>query len=261
MVNTSLASYESATTTARVLAMSTPNESSGPEQPGSQPSPDGHGSQTDPNVAPAARPNQPGGPAQPPPGYQQQAPYQRQPPYQPPPGSQQPGYRQQPGQPQYQQPNNNFKFEMPADAPQSMRDVMPVGGLSRLFKTDGLPPLLKISYIIWLVTAGLSLFFALLTFIASLIVLAFPNVRTDGIRGMVMTVISLVLIVAIVICAMKLKEGMQWARLALSAIVILGIILMFFGAPGGGLLGIVAAVLMWLPESTAWLNAQSGRRK
>ncbi|MDO5751567.1 hypothetical protein [Arthrobacter sp.] len=245
--------------------MSTPNESTGPEQPGSQPSPDGHGSQPNPNAAPPARPNQPGGPAQPPPGYQQQPPpgYQQQQGYQqqPPPGyQQQPGY-QQPGPPQYQQRNSNFKFEMPADAPQSMRDVMPVGGLSRLFKTDGLPPLLKISYIIWLVTAGLSLFFALLTFIASLIVLAFPNVRTDGIRGMVMTVISLVLIAAIVICAMKLKEGMQWARLALSAIVILGIVLMFFGAPGGGLLGVVAAVLMWLPESTAWLNAQSSQRK
>ena len=118
-------------------------------------------------------------------------------------------------------------------------------------------------------TAGIWFLLNIVLLLGSLIALGAQDslfgygaaVRASGVKGIIVSIIAFVLIAAIVICAMKLKEGMQWARLALSAIVILGIILMFFGAPGGGLLGIVAAVLMWLPESTAWLNAQSGRRK
>ena len=138
---------------------------------------------------------------------------------------------------------------------------MPVGGFSGILKTDGLPPMLKISYILWLVTAGISLFFTFLIFIASLFQLVSPYLRDNGFRGIVMTMVSLVIIAAIVICAMKLKEGKQWARLALSAVVVLSAILVFFGASGGGLLGIAAAVLMWLPESTAWLRSHAGRGK
>lgn len=142
-----------------------------------------------------------------------------------------------------------------------MADVMPAGGFSGLFKTEGLPPLLKISYIMWLVTAGISLFFAFLSFIAALFLLASPYLRGNGFRGIVMTVVSLVIIAAIVICAMKLKEGMQWARMALSIIVVVSIFLIFFGTTVGVWLGIVAAVLMWMPESTAWLNSRASHGK
>ncbi len=227
--------------------MSTPNEFPGPEQSGSQPSPDGNGSQPHPNAPPTKHPDNPSGVAQPPPGYQPPTGYQPPPGYQPPTPP--------------QQPDNSFKFEMPADAPRSLQDVMPVGGFSGIFKTDGLPPMLKISYIIWLVTAGISLFFTFLYFIASLFQLASPYLRGNGARGMVLTLVSVLIIAAIVICAMKLKEGKQWARLALSAMVVLSVMLMFVGASGGGLLGIVAAVLMWMPESTAWLNSPSGQDK
>lgn len=150
---------------------------------------------------------------------------------------------------------------MPTDTPRSMADVMPAGGFAGIFKTEGLPPLLKISYIIWLVTAGISLFFTFLSFIASLFLLASPYLRGNGVRGFIMTVVSLVIIAAIVLCAMKLKEGMQWARMALSVIVVVSIALVFVGATGGVWLGIVAAVLMWMPESTAWLNSRAGRGK
>lgn len=141
--------------------------------------------------------------------------------------------------------------------PSSMRDVMPAGGISGIFKTGNLPQLLKISYIMWLVTAGIWLFFTFFAFIGSLFLLATRTYRGDGVKGIIAAIISVVLIAAIVICAMKLKEGKQWARMALSAIVVVGFLLMFLGGTGGGLLGVVAAILMWLPESTAWLNSRA----
>ncbi|PYI67941.1 hypothetical protein CVV68_08775 [Arthrobacter livingstonensis] len=211
--------------------MSTPNEHPGPEQPGHQAPP-------------------PGYQQQPPPGYQQPG-YQQQ----PPPGYQQPGYQQQPP-PGYQQPGNQRQaapsggsgFEMPSDWPRNMNDVIPAGGFSGLFKLGGLPQLLKVSYIIWLVTAVLWLIGTFFSFLFSLLFVS-P-------RGVVASIISLALIVVLVVCAMKLKEGRQWARLALSVIAVLSIVMAFVGAPSG-LLGIVATVLMWLPESSAWLNAKS----
>ncbi|MEO8221158.1 MAG: hypothetical protein ABI563_10275 [Specibacter sp.] len=242
--------------------MSTPNEFDGPEQTGSQPPP--AGSQPVPNT--------------PPPGYQQPGYQQPAPPAgsMPPPGYQQPGYQapppgyQQPGYQQPAPPAGNFKFEMPKDAPRSMNEVMPAGGFGGMFKMDGLPQLLKISYIIWLVSAGLWLLSTFFLLIGSLFALGAKDnsilgitipgsgaeIRAQGIKGIVVAIISLALILAIVVCAMKLKEGMQWARMALSVIAFLSIVLLFFGA-GGGLLGIVATVLMWLPESTAWLNSRS----
>lgn len=141
--------------------------------------------------------------------------------------------------------------------PSSFQDVLPAGGLSGIFSTAHLPPLLKISYIMWLVTAGIWLFFTFFAFLGSLFLLATRNYRGDGVRGIIAAIVAVALIAAIVICALKLKEGKQWARMALSAIVVVGFLLMFLGGTGGGLLGVVAAVLMWLPESTAWLNSRS----
>lgn len=175
-----------------------------------------------------------------------------------------PGYFSQPKNdaPQYQQPGNqqpsrNFKFEMPTDMPSSLRDVMPVGGFSGIFKTEGLPQLLKISYIMWLVTAAIWLFFTFFSVLGSLFRLLLTSNRGAGLWGLVVAVITLALIAGIVLCAMKLKEGKQWARMALSAIVVVGFFTIFAGGTGGGMLGVVAAILMWLPESSAWLNSRS----
>ncbi len=255
--------------------MSTSNEFPGPEQPASEPSAPGYGSQRDPNTPPAPNGATPTGATQPPPGYQgtpgQQPPagYQPPPNNQPPAGNQPPpGYQQAPGtyqqpqyqQPQYQQPGvpaGSGKFEMPADMPRSIKDVMPAGGFTGIFKMGDLPQLLKISYIIWLVTAALWLFFTFFAFIGSLFLLSSSYYRGSGVRGIVISIISLALIAAIVVCAMKLKEGMQWARIALSIIALISIFLFVTSSRGGGLLSVVAAVLMWLPESTAWLNSRS----
>ena len=192
--------------------MSTPNESQGPEQPGSQPPPGYQGA--------------------PPPGYQQPPPgYQDAPP---------PGYRQP--------VPSGARFEMPSDWPRTMNGFMPSGGLSGLFRLEGLPQLLKVSYIIWLVSAVV---WFLGTFVAFVLSILFFNPR-----GVVASIISAALIIVMVVCAMKLKEGRQWARMALSVIAVLSVVMAFAGA-GAGLLGIVATVLMWLPESSAWLKARS----
>jgi|GEM_PF-4603172 len=245
--------------------MSTPNEYPGPEQSGSQPPVGGSGSQ--PENAPQT-PN-PGYQA-PPPGYQQ--PGYQQPGYQaPPPGYQQPGYQQQaPYQQQPQKPAGDTSFQMPADWPKDMKGVMPANGFAGLFSTGQLPQLLKVSYIIWLVTAGIWLLFTVLGLIFSLIALGAQDnslfgitipgsgaaMRAGGVKGIIVSIIALVLIAAVLVCIMKLKEGMQWARMALSVIAVLSIVLAFLGG-GSGLLGIVATVLMWLPESSVWLNARA----
>ncbi len=174
-------------------------------------------------------------------------------------GSGQP-WRQQPYRQQgYQQhpPAGDFKFEMPRDMPSSMQDVLPAGGLAGIFTTAGLPQLLKISYFMWLATAGMWLFFTFFAFIGSFFLLVARGFRGDGLMGIVTSIVSVVLIAAIVVCAMKLKEGKLWARMALSAILVAGFLMMFVGGTGGGLLGVAAAVLMWLPESSAWLNSRS----
>lgn len=239
--------------------MSSPIENPGPEQPGSQPPAGGYGSQPGTN---APQPPTPGYQA-PPPGYQAPPQYQ-QPQYQaPPPGYQQPAGAQ-PGA-------GDFKFEMPTDIPHSMNDVMPKGGFSGIFNTTGLPTLLKVSYILWLVTAGLWLLTTLFGFIFSIIALGARDnslfgvtipgsgdeIRAAGVKGVVVSIIALVVIAAIVVCAMKLKEGLQWPRMALTILTVVSLILVFFGA-GVGLIGVVATILMWLPESTAWINSRKG---
>ena len=200
--------------------MSTPNEFPDSEHGGGQPNsppPPGYGSQPDPQAAPHPQPPYQGG----------------------------------------QAPHGDLRFELPKDMPRSVQDVMPVGGLSGIFRTDGLPQLLKVSYIMWLVTAAIWLFFTFFSFIGSLFGLASRNYRGQALMGIALAIISVALIAAIVVCAMKLKEGRQWARMALSAIVVVGFIFMVMGSNRGSLLGLVAAVLMWLPESTAWLNSRS----
>ncbi|WP_394939958.1 hypothetical protein [Psychromicrobium sp. YIM B11713] len=239
--------------------MSTPPENPNPGQPGEQPVQP----PADPYQAPGYQapqgvpPEQPAAPQQP---YQQ-------PGYQAPQGA--PQY-QQPGQPQYQQPGQpgqgNFQFQLPTDTPKSFDEVLPKGGFSGIFNLGGLPQLLKISYVLWLITAGIWLLTTIFGFIGSLVLLGQGDnlfgvyvesgyYRGLGIRGIIISIIALVVIAAIVVFAMKLKEGLQWARFALTAVAVVSIILTAFGA-WVSLIGIVATVLMWLPESTAWLNSR-----
>lgn len=238
--------------------MSTPNEQppygqdpSGNDPaatpPGYQPPPGYDAPASGQNFPPAGYPQPgaqaPGAPQQgnPYPNYQQ--PYQQQPPQR---GYQQGGYQQPPSA-------GDSSFQMPNQWPQNANDVMPAGGFSGIFKVAGLPTMVKSSYIIWLTVGGLSFLGALFSVIASLSLL-------HG-YGLIISLISLVLAAAVIVIAIKFKEGFAWARIALTAIAAVSLILSFFGG-GIGWLGILATIFMWLPESSAWMNSrpQNARR-
>ncbi|WP_344300405.1 hypothetical protein [Sinomonas flava] len=185
-------------------------------------------------------------------------PYSQNPPPPPPPGTGPyagaPGY-QQPG---YQQPGG-FRFEMPTDAPRSVQDVMPVGGFSGIFTTNGLPTELKVSYWIWLIGGALGVVFGLFGILAGLAALALAG--AFGALLLVLVLIGLVLAAAQIILAMKMKEGRQWARLALSGVAALNLILAIMASGGNGgpnwfgaLISVTAAVLMWVPNSRTWFD-------
>jgi hypothetical protein len=257
--------------------MSTPSEVPEPQQPGAQP-PAGNvppAGSVPPQGFPAAQgqqPSQPGyqvpGQAYPPPGqYPQPGPQGQYPP-------QGQGY-QQPGQPYGQagQPGQpgGFQFQMPTDGPRSFNDVIPSGGFSGMFRVAGLPTELKVSYWIWLIGGMLGV---LGTFFGLLATLALFTVA-PGLAAIVLllVLIALALAAAQIVLALKMKEGKEWARLALTVVAGVSLVLaLLSGSVGGGTVGegignnwlgflisAAATVLMWLPNSQAWFNAVKGR--
>jgi hypothetical protein len=215
--------------------MSNPNEVP-PEQPGGQPRPSD-------NVQPAGPEQPPAHPA-PTPGYQPPA-----------------GYQGQPAG------GGGSRFEMPADRPRNFSDALPAGGLSGIFKVTAMPTELKVSYWIWVIGGFLGLLGGIIGMFGSFVLLAFtPAV---GLLVLLLVLVALALATAQIIMAMKMKEGQEWARLALTILAGISLVLALVssglvqGRAGGGLPGfiisLVATVLMWVPNSQAWFVAQRGR--
>lgn len=224
--------------------MSNPNDVPQPQQPGAQ-HPDSS------NVPPAGY--QPPQGNQPPQGYPQQA----------------PGY-QQPS-PAYQQParqagQGGFQFEMPADRPHGINDVLPKGGFSGMFNVNGLPIELKVSYWIWLIGGLLGLLFGVIGLFGTMVLFSFA----PGIAAVVLllVILAIVLAAAQVVLAMRMKEGKEWARLALTIVAGISLVLAILnaasaGGQGGGswfgfVIAAVATVLMWLPNSQMWFKSVRG---
>jgi hypothetical protein len=226
--------------------MSNPNDVPPPQQPGAQPPQPG-------NVPPAgSEPPRPGPPARP--GYQ--PPQQGQ--YGPPPGYQPPG---QPGAP------GGFRFEMPADRPRNVSDVMPQGGFSGMFSVAGMPTELKVSYWIWLIGGLLGLLGGVIGLFGSFVLLAVaPGI---GIVVLLLVLVALALAAAQIILAMKMKEGREWARFALTILAGVSLLLTVISASAtdgrsgsswpGFIISLAATVLMWLPNSQAWFASLRGR--
>lgn len=222
--------------------MSNPNEAPEPQQPGAQPQQPG-------NVPPA--------------GYQPPQEYPAPPSYQAPPTYQQPapGYQQQ-GQAGH---SEGFRFEMPTDGPKNFNDVLPQGGFSGMFKVTGMPTELKVSYWIWLIGGLLGVLGALLGLFGSVVLFTLaPGV---AVVVLLLVLIALVVAAAQIVFAMKMKEGKEWARLALTVIAAISLILSIVGgamANGQGsnwfgfVISLVATVLMWLPNSQAWFKSAKG---
>lgn len=232
--------------------MSNPNEVP-PEQPGGQPPPSG-------NVPPAGPEQPPVHPA-PAPGYQPPG-YQGQPGHQPPQGYQPPqGHQGQPA------PGGGNRFQMPADRPRTFSDALPAGGLSGIFKVTPMPTELKVSYWIWVIGGFLGLLGGIIGLFGSFVLIAF--VPAVGLLVLLLVLVALALATAQIILAMKMKEGREWARLALTILVGISLVLALVsagvaeGKAGGSLPGffisLAATALMWVPNSQAWFAAQRGR--
>ena len=156
---------------------------------------------------------------------------------------------------------------MPADRPRNFYDALPSGGLSGMFNVPQMPTELKVAYWIWLIGG-----------------LAGPPRRSHrpvrvlrparlrpgiGLLVLLLVLVALALSTAQIILAMKMKEGREWARFALTIVAGISLVLAVLsagvadGRAGGSwpgfVISLVATVLMWLPNSQAWFAANRGR--
>lgn len=190
--------------------------------------------------------------------------------YQPPQGYPQTGQPYgQPGQP-YNQPGQpgRFQFAMPTDGPHNFNDVMPKGGFSGMFSVTGLPTELKVSYWIWLIGGMLGVLGGLFGMLATLALFTVAPALAAVV--LLLVLVALVLAAAQILLVLKMKEGKEWARLALTIVAGVSLVLAVIGGSVGGgsgignnwlgfLISAAATVLMWLPNSQAWFNSVKGR--
>jgi hypothetical protein len=158
--------------------------------------------------------------------------------------------------------SGRFPFKIPTDRPRNLYEAMPQGGLTGMFSVTGLPTELRISYWIWIAGGLLGLLGGVIGLFGALVLFAF-------VPGLAILVLLLVLFGAAlsgaqIILAMKMKEGREWARLALTAVagasLLLTITSLSFtdGRGGSGfsfLASLIATVLMWVPGSRRWFAA------
>jgi hypothetical protein len=184
-----------------------------------------------------------------------------------PPGYQAPGNQPPPGYQAPDQPAGGFRFELPTDRPRNFNDAMPQGGFSGMFTVTWLPTELKVAYWIWLIGGLLGLLGGVIGLFGSFVLLAVaPGL---GFVVLLLVLLALALAAAQVILAMKMKEGREWARFALTIVAGISLLLAVLNANaaegrGGGswpsfIISLVATVLMWLPNSQAWFASLRGR--
>jgi hypothetical protein len=170
----------------------------------------------------------------------------------------------QPGQP-YSQPGG-FHFEMPTDGPRNFNDLMPKGGLSGMFSVTAMPTELKVSYWIWLIGGMLGVLGGLLGLLGTLALFAVSPALAAVV--LLLVLVALVLGAAQVVLVLKMKEGKEWARLVLTIVAGVSLVLAVLGGSVGQgignnwfgfLISAAATVLMWLPNSQAWFNTVKGR--
>ena len=85
---------------------------------------------------------------------------------------------------------------------------------------------------------------------------------------LILVLVALAIAVAQIVLALKMKEGKEWARLALTVVAGISLVLAVLGGSMGEgignnwlgfLISAAATVLMWLPNSQAWFSAVKGR--
>jgi hypothetical protein len=136
-----------------------------------------------------------------------------------------------------------------------------------MFRVTSMPTELKVSYWIWLIGGLLGLLGGVIGLFGSFVLLAVaPGV---GVLVLLLVLVALALAAAQIILAMKMKEGREWARFALTILAGVSLLLTFIsasttdGRSGGSwpgfIISLAATVLMWLPNSQAWFASLRGR--
>ncbi|HSO90023.1 MAG TPA: hypothetical protein VLR70_02620 [Arthrobacter sp.] len=156
---------------------------------------------------------------------------------------------------------------MPSDRPRDFYDMMPRGGFSDMFTVSWLPVELKVAYWIWIIGGLLGLLVGVVGLFGAFVLLAV--VPGLGFIVLLLVLVALALAGAQVILAMKMKEGLEWARFALTIVAGISLLLAILntsaaegrgaGSWPGFTISLVAAVLMWLPNSQAWFASLRGR--
>jgi hypothetical protein len=145
----------------------------------------------------------------------------------------------------------------------NFEDARPRTGFSAMFSVAGLPTELKVSFWIWFVGGLLG---GLLGVLASLTLFAAAPGAALGV--LLLMALAAAVGTAQIVFALRMKAGRQWARLALTILTAVTLVLalanlaMRVGQGGnwaGFLISLVAAVLLWLPRSQAWFAAAGSR--
>jgi hypothetical protein len=142
----------------------------------------------------------------------------------------------------------------------------PRNGFAGMFSVAGLPTELKVSFWIWFLGGILGLLGGLLGMLASLVLFT----AAPGAAALVLLLMLVAAAVgtAQIVFALKMKEGKQWARLALTVLTGVTLVLalvnlaMRVGQGGnwaGFVISLAATVLLWLPNSQAWFAARGNR--
>ncbi|WP_051441654.1 hypothetical protein [Arthrobacter sp. H14] len=123
----------------------------------------------------------------------------------------------------------------------------------RLVNTEGIPQDVKMSYLLWVIGAFLSI-------VAAAFILISPSTPLGvGIIGLLFALLFAGLYIYF---ALRMKEGAAWARMVLTVLASLsaaGIVVnMLSGNFGFNLLGpiiaVIATILMWSRNARPWFN-------
>ncbi|WP_159828171.1 hypothetical protein [Arthrobacter sp. 9AX] len=136
------------------------------------------------------------------------------------------------------------------------------GGLASLFSLTGRPAEIKVSFWIWFLGGILGLLGGLLGMLASLTLFAAAPGPALGV--LLLMLLAAAVGTAQIVFALRMKDGRQWARLALTLLTAVTLLLalanlaMRVGQGGNWvafLISLAATVLLWLPRPQAWFAA------
>jgi hypothetical protein len=143
----------------------------------------------------------------------------------------------------------------------------PRNGFAELFSVTARPTEIKVSFWIWFVGGVLAFMGGLLGMLASLVLFAAAPAAAAAVVGLML--LGAAVGAAQMVFAVKMKAGRQWARMALTVLAGITLVLAAVNTAAGMgqgagnwtafLISLAATVLLWLPNSQAWFAAVSGR--